>query len=132
MLGKGRREEGSGLERKAMTMFLVLLFRSLFGNGRWGRKAVGRGWESLSDFSVMGSEIGWRWTMLVMKMVIVVMIIVMGLVMIMRRRWRISSCSSTGGGGGGGGAAFGTGWRRTLCCCCCIEFGCRSSVVLKF
>jgi hypothetical protein len=77
-------------------------------------------------------EIGWRWTMLVMKMVIVVMIIVMGLVMIMRRRWRISSCSSTGGGGGGGGAAFGTGWRRTLCCCCCIEFGCRSSVVLKF
>jgi hypothetical protein len=62
MLGNGRREEGSGLERKAMTMFLDLLFRSLFGNGRWGRKAVGRGWESLSDFSVMGSEIGWRWT----------------------------------------------------------------------
>ncbi len=111
-----------------MTMFLDLLFRSLFGNGRWGRKAVGRGRESLSDFSVMGSEIGWRWTMMVMKMVIMVMIIVMGVVMIMRRRRRISSCSSSGGG-----AAFGTGWRRTFSCCCsCIEFGCRSSVVLKF
>jgi hypothetical protein len=131
MLGKGRREEGSGLERKAMTMFLDLLFRSLFGNRRWGRKAVGRGRESLSDFSVMGSEIGWRWTMTVMRMVIVVMIIVMGVVMIMRRRRRIGSCTSSGGGGGG--AAFGTGWRRTFCCCCsCIEFGCRSSVVLKF
>lgn len=114
-----------------MTMFLDLLFRSLFGNGRWGRKAVGRGWEWLSNFSVMDSEIGWRWTMMVMKMVIVVMIIVMGVVIIMRRRRRISSCSSSGGGGGGG-AAFGTGWRRTLCCCCSIEFGCRSSVVLKF
>jgi uncharacterized membrane protein len=130
MLGKGRRDEGSGLERKAMTMFLDL-FRSLFGNGRWGRKAVGRGRESLSDFSVMGSEIGWRWTMMVMKMVFMVMIIVMGVVMIMRRMRRISSCSSSGGGGGAG---FGTGWRRTFCCCCCscIEFGCRSSVVLKF
>jgi hypothetical protein len=75
----------------------------------------------------MGSEIGWRWTMMVMKMVIMVMIIVMGVVMIMRRRRRISSCSSSGGG-----AAFGTGWRRTFSCCSCIEFGCRSSVVLKF